>query len=279
MTRPPRLQPMHGIANQQTAMSSRFSSLLRHWRNTRRLSQIELAFDADISAKHLCFLETGRSHPSRDMVQQLSAALDLPLEEQNVLHIAAGFVPPYGEHGLDTNDLGTVRRAFDFILAQQEPYPAIVIDGRWDIRIRNEASRRLFSPFHQAYRMDPALANNAMHTVFHPQGLRPFIVNWAEFASQMLQILRREVAQGSKAAAQLLKEISAYPGLPRERHAGPGGSPVMTMQLKKDDLRLSFFSMFTALAMPADVTLQQLKIECFFPADDATAAQARQLSL
>src|ERR1700737_3153241 len=175
-----------------------FSSLLRHWRSIRRLTQIELAGDANVSARHLCFLETGRAQPSREMVQLLGSALDLPLEECNALHVAAGFVPPYGDRGLAAENLQPVRQALDFILRQQEPYPGIVIDGRWDVRIRNQASRRLFKAFHQSYEMEADIVENAMHVVFHPKGLRQFITNWDEFAGQMIQILHREVAQGGR---------------------------------------------------------------------------------
>ena len=259
-----------------------FSSLLKHWRSVRRLTQIELAGDANVSARHLCFLETGRAQPSREMVQLLGSALDLPLEERNALHVAAGFMPPYSDRGLAAENLQPVRQALDFILRQQEPYPGIVIDGRWDVRIRNQASRRLFKPFHQAYEMEAGIAENAMHTVFHPKGLRQFILNWDEFAGQMIQILHREVAQGGRVAAQLLDEIMAYPGLPAEWRLPrnpAGSSPVMTMQLRKGDFRLAFFSTFTTLAMPTDAALQKLKIECFYPADAATAEKARELSL
>jgi hypothetical protein len=216
------------------------------------------------------------------MVQLLGTALDLPLEERNALHVAAGFVPPYGDRGLAADNLQHVRQALDFILQQQEPYPGIVIDGHWDVRIRNDASRRLFKAFHQAYDMESGLADNAMHVVFHPKGLRQFIVNWDEFAGRMIQILHREVAQGSRVASQLLDEIMGYPGLPSEwklpRHPA-ASSPVMTMQLRKGELRLSFFSTFTTLAMPTDAALQKLKIECFYPADSATAEKARELAL
>src|SRR5882672_432963 len=267
--------------NAQDIPAGHFSSLLKHWRNARRLTQIELAADANVSARHLCFLETGRSQPSREMVQLLGSALDLPLEERNALHVAAGFVPPYGDGGLAAENLQPVRQALDFILRQQEPYPGIVIDGRWDVRIRNQASKRLFAAFHESYEMDPGLADNAMHVVFHPGGLRQFIVNWEEFAGQMIQILHREVAQGGgRVAAQLLDEIMAYPGLPAEwRLPRTASSPVMTMQLRKGDFRLAFFSTLTTLAMPTDAALQKLKIECFYPVDDATAEKARELAL
>jgi transcriptional regulator with XRE-family HTH domain len=223
-----------------------FSSLLKHWRNVRRLTQIELAGDANVSARHLCFLETGRAQPSREMVQLLGSALDLPLEERNALHVAAGFVPPYGDRGLAADNL-----------------------------------QHVFKAFHGSYEMESDIADNAMHVVFHPKGLRQFIVNWSEFAGQMIQILHREVAQGSSVAAQLLDEIMTYPGLLAEwrRPCNPAASsPVMTMQLAKGEFRLAFFSTFTTLAMPADAALQKLKIECFYPADSATAEKARGLA-
>src|SRR6476620_2821759 len=259
-----------------------FSSLLKHWRKVRRLTQIELAVDANVSAKHLCFLETGRSQPSREMVQLLCSALDLPLEERNALHVAAGFVPPYSHKGLAADHLQPVRQALDFILRQQEPYPGIDIDLRWDVRMRNQGSARLLKPFRDSYEMEARVADNAMHVAFHPKGLRQFMLNWDEFARQLIQILHRDVAQGSRAASQLLDEIMTYPGLSAEwrlpRHS-QASSPVMTMQLAKGDYRLAFFSTFTTLAMPTDAALQQIKIECFFPAADATDGKARQLAL
>jgi transcriptional regulator with XRE-family HTH domain len=268
--------------NSHDVAAGHFSGLLKHWRNVRRLTQIELAGDANVSARHLCFLETGRAQPSREMVQLLGSALDLPLEERNALHVAAGFVPPYSDQGLAAENLQPVRQALDFVLRQQEPYPGIVIDGRWDVRIRNQASERLFGPFREAFEMEAGLADNAMLVVFHPKGLRQFIVNWDEFAGHLIQILHREVAQGSRVAALLLDEIMTYPGLSAEWRLprNPAASAqVMTMQLRKGDLRLAFFSTFTTLAMPTDAALQKLKIECFYPADDATAAKARQLAL
>jgi transcriptional regulator with XRE-family HTH domain len=259
-----------------------FGSLLRHWRLIRRLSQLELAAEAAVSARHLCFLETGRSQPSREMVQLLGNTLHLPLNQQNALHLAAGYAPPYGERDLAALDLEHVRLALEFILRQQEPYPGIVIDGRWDVRMRNDASRRLFRPFREAYEIDDTRAENAMHVVFHPKGLRQFIVNWEEFAGSLIQILHREVAQGGNSAAvQLRDEIFTYPGLPsgwKVPHGESNASPVLTMHLRKGDLNLAFFSTLTTFAMPRDVALQQLKIECFYPADTKTAEVARRLA-
>jgi transcriptional regulator with XRE-family HTH domain len=258
-----------------------FSHLLRHWRQQRRLSQLELAGEANVSGRHLSFLESGRSQPSREMVQLLGMALDLPLDERNALHVAAGFVPPHGNPGQAAETIPHVRQALDFMLARQEPYPSIVIDGSWDIRLRNEATKRMFAAFHQSYEVEPAIADNAMHTVFHPKALRQFIVNWEEFAGGMLRILHREVAQGSRISARLLDELMIYPGLSvfsKPVNASATSSPIMTMQLQKGTHSLAFFSTFTTFAMPADAALQQLKIECFYPADDATAEIARNLA-
>lgn len=255
--------------------------MLRHWRQLRRLSQLHLAGDAGVSTRHLSFLETGRAQPSRDMIQQLCVALDLPLGERNALHRAAGFMPPYSDTDLADDSLHHVRQALDFILRQQEPYPALVIDGHWDIVLGNDAMQRLLGPFRGDYRMPAHLAGNAMHVVFHPGGLRPHITNWAEFAGRIIAILHREVAQAYAPASKLLGEILQYPDLPAA-WSRPGSakatSPVMTMHLRRGDYQLAFFSTFTTFAMPADAALQMLKIECFYPADDATAVVARAVS-
>src|SRR5260370_12377640 len=154
-------------SNTYDVATGHFSSLLRHWRNVRRLTQIELAGDANVSARHLCFLETGGAQRSREMVQLLGSALDLPLEECNALHVAAGFVPPYGDRGLAAENLQPVRQALDFILRQQEPYPGIVIDGRWDVRIRNKESGPVDKHLCDAYALQYSLAYNPMHVHFH----------------------------------------------------------------------------------------------------------------
>ena len=274
-----RVSTTRDLTRQETATRD-FGSLLRHWRQSRRLSQIELAGDASVSARHLCFLETGRSKPSRDMVHLLATALDLPLEEQNALYLAAGYAPPFGERDLEALDLDHIRQILEFILRQQEPYPCIAIDGRWDIRMRNEATRRLFGPFRSAYEMERH-ADNAMHVVFHPMGLRRFIANWEEFAGGLIQILHREAGRGgNNAASQLREEILTYPGVPsgwRVPQASAHASPVLTMHLRRDDLDLKFFTTLTSFAMPLDVALQQLKIEGFYPADARTAEIARRL--
>jgi len=243
------------------------------------MSQLALAGEAEISARHLCFLETGRARPSREMVHLLARALDLSLTDRNAMLLAAGYAPAYAERSLQGPELEHVRRALEFILRQQEPYPAIVVDGEWNLVLRNDAAARVFGAF-----LNPSLPaaarGNAMHQICHPEGLRRHIVNWEECAGPLIQALHREAA-GNPAAARLRDDLLAYPGMPaRWTVADPSASapPVLTMRLQKDDLALTFFSTLTMLATPRDVTLEHLRIECFYPADRATETAARRLA-
>jgi len=257
--------------------ASGFGRLLRQWRTTRHLSQLALATDAGISARHLSFLETGRAQPSREMVQLLAGMLDVPLGERNALLVSAGYAPAYGERHLGAPELEPVRSALQFILRQQEPFPALVLDGEWNVVMRNAASHRIFELFRG--RTDHV---NVMRTVFDPNGLRPFVANWPSIAECMMQLLHREVAAtGNAAIVRLRNELLAYPGVP-SRWAAPDAlssfPPFVNMELRKGDLSMAFFSMITTLATPRDIVLQQLKIECFFPADASTEQTARRLA-
>jgi transcriptional regulator with XRE-family HTH domain len=259
-----------------------FGSLLRHWRLARRLSQLALAVDADISGRHLCFLETGRAQPSREMVQRLTGVLDVPLCDRNAMLLAAGYAPAYGERNLDAPDLEHVRKALAFILRQQEPFPALVVDGRWDIVMANDAAGRIFGLFHSGVSLPPSLAKNALHMICHPDGIRRFILNWEEFAGPLVQMLHREAAGGTNPEVVHLRDaLLAYPGMPPLwKVPDPRAAllPVLPMQLARDDLSLAFFSTLTMLATPRDVTLEQLRIECFYPADTTTEATAQRLA-
>ena len=259
------------------ASSPAFGGLLRHWRSARHLSQLALATEAGVSTRHLSFLETGRAQPSREMVQLLAGMLDVPLGERNALLVSAGYAPIYGDRPLGAPELEPVRRALEFILRQQEPYPALVVDGQWNVVMRNQASRRIFELFR-----GPLKTVNVMRTIFDPDMLRPFVVNWEDVAECLMHSLHRDVAAaGGAAALRLRDELLAYPDVPsRWRTPGTleGTAPLVSMQLRKGDLSMSFFSMITALATPRDVALQQLKIECFFPADAATEETARRLA-
>ena len=245
------------------------------------MSQLTLATEAGISTRHLSFLEAGRAQPSREMVQLLAGMLDVPLGDRTALLVSAGYAPAYGERPLSAPELEPVRRALQFTLRQQEPFPALVVDGEWNIVMRNEGAARVFDLFLDPD-CDPDTAPNVMRTVFCPDGLRRFIVNWEELAECLVNSLHRQVAAtGSDAMARLRDELLAYPGVPT-RWSVPNPTvtmpPLVSMHLRKGDLSLTFFSMITTLGTPRDVTLQQLKIECFFPADAATEQLARSLA-
>jgi transcriptional regulator with XRE-family HTH domain len=277
---------MNGMVSLAPArpVAANFPDLLRHWRSERRMSQLGLATEAGISARHLCFLEKGRSAPSREMVVLLAQVLDIPLAGQNALLMAAGYAPLFGEARLDAPELASVQHALDFMLTQQEPFPALVVDEGWDVRQRNHAAGRILGALRPYYTVPEPLAQNAMHVMCHPGGMRPFMPNWAEFVGAYLQVLHREATQGlSQAAARLRDALLRYPDMPAAFSA-PGAdrrpidNPMVPLHLRMGRHDLSFFVTLTTFAMPRDITLQQIKIECFFPADDATAMLARRLA-
>ena len=261
----------------ESSATPAFGRLLKQWRNSRHKSQLALATEAGISTRHLSFLETGRAQPSREMVQLLTGMLDVPLGERNALLVSAGYAPLYGNRPLNAPELGPVRRALELMLRQQEPYPAFVLDGQWNIVMHNAALKRVFEPFKTG-----TYTPNVMRKVFDPDALRPFIVNWHEIAACMMHSLHREVAAtGSAALVELRDELLAYPGVParwREPDALSAADPLVAMQLRRGDVSMAFFSTITQFATPRDVTLQQLKIECFFPADYATEQLSRRLA-
>jgi transcriptional regulator with XRE-family HTH domain len=256
-----------------------FGAMLRHWRTSRRLSQLGLAVEAGISARHLSFLETGRAQPSRDMVQLLAGMLDVPLAERNAMLIGAGYAPVYGERPLGAPELAHVRRALEFTLRQQEPYPALVLNGYHDIVMRNDASRRIFEIFR-----GPMPANrtiNGLRAIFDPNGLRPFVANWDEMAECMMQGLQRQIADtGNARLVELRDELLGYPGVPSRLAAMSASEapPIINLHLKKDDLELQFFTAVSFIGRARDITVQDLKVECFFPADAATDQFARRLA-
>jgi transcriptional regulator with XRE-family HTH domain len=258
-----------------------FGRLLRHWRTARHKSQLGLATEAGISTRHLSFLETGRAQPSREMVQLLAGMLDVPFGERNALLVSAGYAPMYGERPLGAPDLEHVRLALGFITRQQEPFPALIMDGQWNILMRNDGARRIFNLFRGPVREDGP--TNVMRTMFHPHGIRPFVVNWEEVAECLMHSIHREIAStGNDAVIRLRDELLAYPDVPsrwRTPDLPAPMAPLVSMKLRKGDLSLAFFPMVTMLGTPRDVTLQQLKIECFFPADPVTEQIARRLAM
>ena len=253
-------------------------ALLRHWRTARRLSQLELALEADVSSRHLSYVETGRSQPSREMVLRLADALEVPLRERNVLLVAAGYAPRYFETGLAAPEMAQVRNAIELILRHQEPYPAFVLDRHWDIRMSNQAAPRCTRFLLGA---EPT-ESNMLRLVLHPNGLRPMMVNWEETAGDLIRHLHNQIAASpsDERAKGLLAEVLAYPGVParwRTREIGAPTTPLLTTIFRKGDVELRFFSTFTTFGAPHDVALEELRIECSFPSDDATASGCREL--
>src|SRR5438876_9199653 len=264
------------------AAENHLGKLIRHWRARRQLSQLDLAGEAGVSSRHVSFIETGRTQPSREMVLQLARALDVPLRDRNDLLTAAGFAPIYRTTDLDAPALTLARCALDFIVKGQEPYPALVLDRHWNVLRVNDGSARV-----QAVFLDPkAVAElgppNAMRLMFHPSGFRPFIVNWEATAASLIQWLHRDAVsgRGDDETRRLLDELLAYPDVPRQWRSldlDASTAPFLSIEFKRDDLRLRYFTTLTSLGTPHDITLQELRIESFFPADEATEEASRRL--
>ena len=249
---------------------------LRDWRQRRRLSQLDLALDADISTKHLSFLETGRSQPSRDMVLRLAERLDVPLRERNILLVSAGFAPNFPQRALEDPAMSAARKAVDLVLKGHEPYPAIAVDRHWTLVAHNAAVMALLASAEASLLAPPV---NVLRLSLHPQGLAPQIENLAEWRAHLLARLRQQIDVTADATLVALRdELAAYPA-PAASRARPAhdeyGGVVVPMRLKTPRGTLSFFSTTTIFGTPVDITLSELAIESFFPADAATAELLR----
>ncbi|TKB67277.1 MAG: helix-turn-helix transcriptional regulator [Nitrospira sp.] len=255
--------------------------LIQHWRRARQKSQLVLALEAGISARHLGFLEIGRAKPSREMVLILADALDVPLRERNGLLMTAGYAPFYRETGLDVQEMAHARRALELILSQQEPYPAVVMDRHWNIVMTNKAASRFFARL-VALRADQRSAN-VIRLMFDPTGLRPFVGNWPAVAEALIHRVHREALGGvpDEETVRLLAEVLSYPGVPKSWQSpdvlGEPPTPYLAVEFRKGNFAMNFFSTVTTLGTPQDITLQEMRIECFFPADKKTEVTARQL--
>jgi transcriptional regulator with XRE-family HTH domain len=262
---------------------SPFGRLLRQWRAVRGVSQLGLAVEAGTSTRHLSFMETGRSRPSREMVLRLAEALDVPLRERNALLGAAGFAAIYRESDLDAPELEPLRRALAFQLERQEPYPAWLVDRCWRVLGSNRAAATSLAPFAGDAPPWNERPLNLARVTLHPDGLRRHLVNFEEVAAFLVGRLQRAVALNASDVelARLLEETLALPGLPEAARApDPERAlpPVLPMHLKLGDVELRLFSMLTTLGTPQDVTLQEIHVESFMPADDASDALLRALA-
>jgi transcriptional regulator with XRE-family HTH domain len=248
-----------------------FGELLKQWRRRRSVSQLELSLDSDISARHLSFVETGRSKPSREVVVRLAETLDVPLRERNTLLLAAGYAPLYPERPLDAAEMEPVRAALDRFLRAHEPYPAIVIDRHHTMIAANDAVGTLTAGVAPALLEPPA---NTIRIALHPSGLAPRTLNLAEWSAHLLARLRREAAiTGDPQLEQLRAECETYPGvvatLPASGHTG--ADIVVPLRLADGEQALSFISTLSTFGTAVDVTLSELAIEAFYPADARTA--------
>lgn len=250
-------------------------ALLREWRQRRRLSQLDLASEAEISTRHLSFLETGRALPSRDMVLHLSERLEIPLRERNLLLVAAGDAPVFRERSLADPELQAARAAMELVLQAHAPNPAIAIDRHWTLVAANRSVAPLLAGIDEALLKPPV---NVLRLSLHPKGLAPRIVNLAEWRAHFLERLRRQVDVSADAVlVELLKELRAYPAT-SQPHKANGVVVVVPFRLRHGDRVLSFLSTTTVFGTPVEITLSELALESFFPADAETAEAVKALS-
>ena len=256
------------------AAPSRVGTLLRAWRQRRRLSQLDLALKAGVSARHLSFVETGRSRPSSGMLLHLAEQLDVPLRDRNLLLLAGGYAPAYGERGLDEPEMGPVRDALDQLLRAHEPYPAVVIDRHWGL-VSGNRSLGLLMEGVAPHLLEPPV--NVLRAGLHPEGLAPRILNLGEWRAHVLERLTRQaVSSGDPALAALHEELAAYPGGgPAAAHDVAPGEIALPLRLRVGTAELAFITTVTTFGTPTDISLSELAIESFFPADAATAAAVR----
>lgn len=257
----------------QRAAPTHVGEHLREWRQRRRMSQLEFAGEADISTRHLSFIETGRSRPSREMLLHLAERLDIPLRERNTVLIAAGFAPVFSEKSLDDPALAAARTAIDLVLKAHAPFPALAVDRHWNIVAANEA----VSIFTEGVDTDLlSQPPNAVRLGMHPRGMARHIVNGAEWRAHLLSRLRRQVEMSADPVlAALYAEVSAYPAPLGARPSQPDHGVFIPLKLKTPKGVLSFLSTMAMFGTPMDVTLSELALEAFYPADEETAHALR----
>lgn len=260
------------LAQGQSRRHSPAGDLLREWRGLRGKTQIDLSFDAGVSQKHISFVESGRSVPTRQMLIDLAQALDIPLRERNTLLVAAGYAPIYPDDAITSPQMSNIKKALERILHQHEPFPAVVMDRYWNVLIANSAVSKLFGCFvDMALRKDK---RNLLHLMFDPQGMRPFIQNWDEIGPELLARVYRESLGGviDFKTRELLDTLLKYQDVRTEwRKTLPApASPMIPFSFVKNGVSLNYFSMVTTLGTPQAVTAQELRLECMFPADEQT---------
>lgn len=251
-----------------------FGELLKQWRLQRNFSQLDLSTTSNVSQRHISFLESGRANPSRDMVLALSAVLDIPLRQQNQMLTAAGFAALYSEFDLSDPEVAPIRRALEFTLRQQEPYPALVMDRYWNQVMMNEGAKRLIGWLTEEKELPTEIGPNLIKLMLHPQGVREHVENWEIVASHLIHRVYRETrVEGEQQSQLLFNSLLAYPAVEnlwRSPVKENWQLPLLNTVFSKSHRRLNFFTTLTTLGTPQDITLQELRLECLFPADRAT---------
>ena len=254
------------------ATGGELGRLLRHWRSLRGKSQNELSLDTEISQRHLSFIESGRSSPSRQALVTVAEALDIPLRERNQLFLAAGFAPMYVDDAWNAGEMAAVTRALARVLQQHEPFPAMVMDRYWNVLMTNDAAPRFFNAFVDlATRPTP---RNMLHLMFDPAGMRPHLANWKSTSKSLMERVRREAVGQvlDERTHELIDELLAYPDVV-ESNTTPADEPslpVIPLSFIKNGRALNYFSMVSTVGTPLTIAAQELRVECLFPMDEAT---------
>lgn len=248
--------------------------LLKQWRGIRGRSQLDVSVDTGISQRQISFIESGRSVPTRSTLMGIAQALEIPLRERNALLLAAGYAPLYSEAAWNSDEMKSISKALDRMIAQHEPYPAIVMDRHWNVLRTNDAAPRFFSCFiDMSARPSP---RNMLHLMFDPKGLRPFIADWETLARALIQRVHREAVGHTvdQRTKDLATDLLAYPDVPSDWRAPERLStlPMIPMRFVKDGAVMNYFSLVTTVGTPQTVAAQELRIECIYPADDETEA-------
>lgn len=248
--------------------------MLKQWRGVRGRSQLDISLDTGVSQRQISFIESGRSVPSRSTLMGIAQALEIPLRERNALLLAAGYAPQYSDAAWNSDQMNSVNKALERMLAQHEPYPAIVMDRYWNVLLTNDAAPRFFGCFiDMSARPSP---RNMLHLMFDPQGMRPFIANWEALAKTLIQRVYREAVGHviDEKTRELVADLLAYPGV-RPGWRGPetlGELPMIPMSFVNDGAMLNYFSLVTTVGTPQAIAAQELRIECMYPLDEATEA-------
>jgi transcriptional regulator with XRE-family HTH domain len=260
---------------------SPFGRLLKEWRGRRGFSQLDLALATRTTQRHLSFIESGRAAPSRDMILRISGTMDIPLRQQNALLLAAGYAPIWSQRALSAPDVAMVSSALDYMLGQHEPYPAFVVDRHWNLLRANRGAINLTEFLLGPSRVEPpADPVNLAIALMSAEGLRPFIANWQEVSHYFLRGVQADAqADGAPETLALLNRLLALPDVAALSDGPPPAdtqAPVLPIHFRRGDTSLSLFTTIATLGTPRDVTLQEVRIESFFPMDDPTARLCRE---